>query len=405
MLEDPGTGRGRAADRASGEVAGARGARAGRVASRSEIEARLGAEAHLALVRAASRRRRERLAGMLERAETAREIEHRLALRCGRLEREMQAFVRARAGEATRGRQSPVSTRMGSEGWESAQRAPVGFRSVLTGASAGLLVAVVVIAGWRSDPSERPERALALEDGSQIESVGLEVALTLSESESHAERRAAGAARETPRPLWQDAPSEAAGAPAVRVSVREASSPKARNRSPRGAGDRPASSAEPCFFYAETARGGELRSVLGPCFGEWNDEAAAAPGNHRHAGRSYCRHHHYFGRAYDGSLTTASRDAAFAVSEGMLPPFVRQRVGYGALVLLSQAVPDQLACGLENRFGGDLAITRLSEPDTYAVESWSITGSAEDHRRGEFRMELSVDGGAVGDVLLGFEWL
>jgi len=161
-----------------------------------------------------------------------------------------------------------------------------------------------------------------------------------------------------------------------------------------------------CSFFAATVSGEELRGILGPCFGKYDEELEAVLGGHLYRGRAYCQHHHFFGRYLSASVEKAREVAAFAIAEGTLPPLLRLRVVRRATEILAEKAPDRVASGMEGGTRDEHELRALGVEDGYALVSWYEAPEGEDGTvRARFEMRLKIDSSRDGDQLLSFEIL
>jgi len=161
-----------------------------------------------------------------------------------------------------------------------------------------------------------------------------------------------------------------------------------------------------CSLFAATKTGEELRGILGPCFGAFDDELEAVLGGHLYRGRAYCQHHHFFGRYLSASVEKAREVAQFAIAEGALPPLLRLRIVRRATEVLSEEAPGRVASGMEGATRDEHDLRSLGVADGYALESWyEVRGEEGEVTRSRFEMRLVIDASRKGDQLLSFELL
>ncbi|MCA9002893.1 MAG: hypothetical protein KDB61_13295, partial [Planctomycetes bacterium] len=169
----------------------------------------------------------------------------------------------------------------------------------------------------------------------------------------------------------------------------------------------PLSDEAPCRYGNLTGPGKELRGVLGPCMGPWNESTGMVAGGFRHGGERYCRHHLIVAKDLGGSVERARNVAQYAEKEGLLPPLVRLRVEHGAADLLQDRVGKWVESGFEAGLSGDHSVTRGAEADEWIIESWvrlqPEPGSQAHLRNFHMRVQLAALRGQ--DQVLEFRWI
>ncbi len=163
----------------------------------------------------------------------------------------------------------------------------------------------------------------------------------------------------------------------------------------------------PCLFSKLTAPGNELRGVLGPCIGPWNEKAQAVSGGFRHSGERYCRHHLIVAKDLGGSVDRARNVARIARKEGLLPPLVRLRVEHGAADLLQTRVGKWVESGFEAGLSGQHLVTAQEGDDRWSIQSWvrlqAMPGGKAELKH--FTMELQLAAKKGQDRWISFEWV
>jgi hypothetical protein len=206
---------------------------------------------------------------------------------------------------------------------------------------------------------------------------------------------------ESPSPAPGDAEVALAAAPAV-TETRDALV-GAPDGAPDGA---PRATGPACSYHALTGRGQELRDVLGPCLGPWDEDAGVVVGVHRFAGAPYCQHHLVVPRDLGGSIARAREVARLAREESLWPPLVQLRLDRPAAGFLKRAVSSWIESGFEHGDFEEHRWTAADALDTYTLESWVRVAEVADLARvRRFRMWIAVDDGPRGDRLLDFVWL
>ncbi len=162
-----------------------------------------------------------------------------------------------------------------------------------------------------------------------------------------------------------------------------------------------------CLYAKLTAPGQELRAVLGPCIGPWNEKTHTVTGGFRHSGERYCRHHLIVAKDLGGSVDRARNVASYARKEGLLPPLVRLRVEHGAADLLQMRVGKWVESGFEAGLSGQHEVRQGDTEDHWSVRSWvrlqAKPGGKAELKRFQMELELGADKGR--DRWVSFDWL
>ncbi len=163
----------------------------------------------------------------------------------------------------------------------------------------------------------------------------------------------------------------------------------------------------PCLYAKLTAPGQELRAVLGPCIGPWNEKSNTVTGGFRHSGERYCRHHLIVAKDLGGSVDRARNVASYARKEGLLPPLVRLRVEHGAADLLQTRVGKWVESGFEAGLSGQHEVRQGDTEDHWSIRSWvrlqAKPGGKAELKRFKMELELGADKGR--DRWVSFDWL
>ncbi|MDF1838208.1 MAG: hypothetical protein P1V35_10090 [Planctomycetota bacterium] len=167
-------------------------------------------------------------------------------------------------------------------------------------------------------------------------------------------------------------------------------------------------SQEPACLYGKlTAPGQDLRQVLGPCIGPWNEELQSVAGGFRHSGDRFCRHHLIVAKDLGGSVDRARNVATYAREEGLLPPLLRLRVEHGATDLLQKRVGKWVESGFEAGLSGQHTVSAGSQEGRWKIESWvrlqAEPGAQAKLRRFQMELDLALDKGR--DAWVSFSWV
>ena len=156
----------------------------------------------------------------------------------------------------------------------------------------------------------------------------------------------------------------------------------------------------PCAWWPMTRPGGDLRAVLGPCKGPYDESHAAIVGLHRHGQDHLCTHHLRFVRDLGGDLQAELASAAAARAGGLAPPLVSMRVEGAARSMVRERVGRWIQSGFET--GRDHQLVPLG-PDSWRLRTW-VLAAREDAApaRMAVELELTLGNGPFEDTLQSF---
>ncbi len=138
--------------------------------------------------------------------------------------------------------------------------------------------------------------------------------------------------------------------------------------------------------------------TLGPCFGAHSSDGPWVAGNHRVDGVDCCAHHQLVMRL-GGDRAQLEAAAAFARSEGVLPPLVAARIDRAARAFLRAALGPWTSAGID-AFDGEGHQLRFTADGRARVETWIVP---LDGQRVEVTLEIELSEGPDGDTLHVFE--
>lgn len=263
---------------------------------------------------------------------------------------------------------------------------------------------MVVFASWLTPGSEasRAEGALTVdtpgapilaESGDDPIDVGPEL------PQSHAAEEIDVVVKDE-APLIEASTARVVKVPAPVEVAAEEEGPHGPGRSMASASLAPRFAGTACTWWAMTQPGADLRPVLGPCKGPWDDSQEAVVGLHRDGSQALCSHHLRFVRELGGDLEAELASALAAREGGLPPPLLAMRIDGAARALIRERVGRWLESGFET--GRDHQLTSLGG-DRWGLRTWVVAAQEDgDLARLRVELELSLADGPHQDTLESF---
>ncbi|MDA0947209.1 MAG: hypothetical protein O2799_01755, partial [Planctomycetota bacterium] len=190
-------------------------------------------------------------------------------------------------------------------------------------------------------------------------------------------------------------PTEAVDAAVTSAAPEPAAAYSAHRETPRFAG-------APCAWWEMTRPGGDLRRVLGPCKGPYDEQHGAIVGLHRQGSEHLCSHHLRFVRDLGGDLEAELASAAAAREGGLPSPLLAMRIDGAARSMVRERVGRWVQSGFE---GGDDHELEALGGDTWRVRTWVVAAlEGEEPRRLEVELVLTLGDGPHDDTLQSFRF-
>lgn len=158
----------------------------------------------------------------------------------------------------------------------------------------------------------------------------------------------------------------------------------------------------PCAWWEMTRPGGDLRRVLGPCKGPYDEDHGAIVGLHRQGSEHLCSHHLRFVRDLGGDLEAELASAAAARDGGLPGPLLAMRIDGAARSMVRDRVGRWVQSGFE---GGDGHLLESLGGDSWRVRTWVVAAlEGEEPRRMEVELVLTLGDGPHDDTLQSFRF-
>lgn len=155
-----------------------------------------------------------------------------------------------------------------------------------------------------------------------------------------------------------------------------------------------------CAWWGMTQPGADLRPVLGPCKGPWDEHQRAVVGLHRDGTQPLCSHHLRFVRDLGGDLEAELASAAAAREGGLPPPLLAMRIDGAARTLIRERVGRWVESGFET--GRDHVMSALGDGH-WRVRTWVVAAKESgDLARLNVDLQLSLADGPHQDTLQSF---
>ncbi len=233
-----------------------------------------------------------------------------------------------------------------------------------------------------SEVIEAQALAAVTPSGEEVSSAGTPAGVDASDPAAQAE-----GIQPQPAPAAEESMAAEAPEPAPAYS--------AHRETPRFAG-------APCAWWEMTRPGGDLRRVLGPCKGPYDEDHGAIVGLHRQGSEHLCSHHLRFVRDLGGDLEAELASAAAARDGGLPGPLLAMRIDGAARSMVRDRVGRWVQSGFE---GGDGHLLESLGGDSWRVRTWVVAAlEGEEPRRMEVELVLTLGDGPHDDTLQSFRF-